>query len=328
MHQRHRLAVLEAWMDAGFGQADWSSPLSLSISPMGARALALARARAEGGLQMIGSSVGAPVEFLNLCRELGEASLAPGVQERHVPGLGRIAWSTVAGGGITLFALYHDEADLEALGEHALMAEKCVAARARFDGSRAASSLKSVALARLPLGVAILDRKGRCCEVNEAARAIANRNDGLTLVAGVLSCSDPVDRAALRRAVLASVEDERDVFTRVRRPGAARPYVLRAIGRRVPEQDVRYCLLMIVDPDAPPSAAPEIWRAMFNLTECEILVATALLSGCNVADLARRRGVAVDTVRQQKKSMFARLEVSSQAAAAAILSRVAAFAAC
>lgn len=313
-------------MDAGFGQADWSSPLSVSIRATGAKALVLARARAEGGLEIIGSSTGAPTQFWTICREVGEASCPPGVQERLVAGLGRIAWSAVAGGGVTLFGLYQADVDLETLCEYALMAERSLSARARYESSLMASTLKSVALARLPFGVAILDHQGRCYESNQAARAIANREDGLSFVGDVLSCRDPADRAALKQAIVASIEGGKDVLTRVRRPSAARPYVLHAIGCVAPEQHVRYCLLIIVDPDVPLSVAPEIWRAMFDLTESEGMVATALLSGCKLADLARRRGVTVDTVRQQKKSMLARLGVSGQATAAAILSRAALFA--
>ena len=83
--------------------------------------------------------------------------------------------------------------------------------------------------------------------------------------------------------------------------------------------------LMVADPDEAPSPGSEIWRAMFDLTECELIIAEGLVSGRRINDIATERGVSIETVRSQTKRMFERLNVSSQAEAAARLSRAAPF---
>ncbi len=122
------LSALQVWMSAGFGQSEWSTPLTWSLAPTGAKAMALFRKKA-GSIDLVGASAGASTDFLYLCKELGAATPMRGLQERHVVGLGRLAWS-VSGNRITLitFALYERRADLSRLGEIGSMAERCFSA--------------------------------------------------------------------------------------------------------------------------------------------------------------------------------------------------------
>lgn len=321
------LAALEVWLDASLVGGEWTGPLTWSLKAAGARALALASKDPTGAAKVEAASVGAPADFLNLCREICSGPCALGVQDRYVAGVGRLAWAAASarGASFILFAVYDDEADLEVLRQLGLIAGKCVAARFIMEADRNISSLKSVALEKLPIGVIIADKAGRCVETNETARAILSRADGLVLRGDRLSSRAEEDRQAVTTALNAGLGREGDVLVRISRKGGATPYVLRSMSRKTPTGSVS-SVLMVVDPDAPPAAAPEIWRAMFNLTDCELLVAQTIVSGGSVMDLAKRRGVAIGTVRQQKKSLLTRLDVTSQAAAAAILSRVAPFA--
>jgi hypothetical protein len=121
-----------AWREAEKGGADWSRPLTWSLSVTGAKALALSRMQVGGGaFQMLGASAGAPAEFLYLCRDVGGGPCAAGVQERHVSGLGTLAWSAVTTSGVSvvLFGLYDRRVDLDALNEIARICERCVSAR-------------------------------------------------------------------------------------------------------------------------------------------------------------------------------------------------------
>jgi len=321
------LAALEVWLDASLLGDDWTGPLTWSLKAAGARAMALASKDLSGSARVEGASVGASADFLNLCRDICSGPCAFGVQDRYVAGIGRLAWAgaPVRGGAIVLFAVFDDDAELEILGQLGLIAGKCVAARLIMEADRSASSLKSGALEKLPIGVVIADSEGQCVETNDTAREILARADGLLLRSGRLFCHALQDQRAVMAALNTDLERGRDVFVRISRKHGATPYVVRAMTTKAPTGRVS-SVLMIVDPDIPPAAAPEIWRAMFNLTDCELLVAQTIVSGGSVMDLARRRGVAVGTVRQQAKSLMKRLDVSSQAAAAAILSRVAPFA--
>ncbi len=64
---------------------------------------------------------------------------------------------------------------------------------------------------------------------------------------------------------------------------------------------------------------------MFDLTDCEVIIAEGLVLGRRIHDIATQRGVSIETVRTQTKRMFERLNLSSQAKAAARLSRTAPF---
>lgn len=121
------LSALQVWMGAGLGQTEWSTPLTWSLSATGAKAIALVQKK-PGGIDVLGASVGASADFLQLCRDMVIASCAPGIHERHVVGVGQLAWSVVIGQRLTLvtFALYENRADLRLLGEVSRMAERCV----------------------------------------------------------------------------------------------------------------------------------------------------------------------------------------------------------
>lgn len=318
------LSILDLWLDVCASDADWTRALTWTQNAAGARAVALVSRQASGAAQVIGASMGAPADFLNLCREIGGGPCASGLQERFVAGTGRLAWAQIAPAmSAVLFALYEDVADLDLLAKIADVSGKCFTARSEREARKTLVSLQKVALAQLTIGVAVLDRHGVCLDANAAAEAVFARADGLYLRSGKIGCRNPRDRKGLETALIGAPSDPVDLFVTITRDAGARPYVIRIL-RQMPSAAAS--IVMIIDPDAPPAAAPEVWRAMFSLTECELLVAETLVSGGNVTELAKRRGVTVNTVRQQKKSMLTRLEVSSQAAATAVLSRMAPFA--
>ena len=120
------------WRDACEKRRDWSGALTSSLAPTGSRALLLCRVHVNGGrFQLLGASAGAPIEFVNLCRQFGADVWMGGTQQRHVAGVGRVAWSAVTTGdaSVVLFGLYSEAADLPGLSHVALLSEKCVTER-------------------------------------------------------------------------------------------------------------------------------------------------------------------------------------------------------
>ncbi|MBX3430046.1 MAG: hypothetical protein KF779_10755 [Hyphomonadaceae bacterium] len=210
--------------------------------------------------------------------------------------------------------------------ETALVAAIAVATRLRLRHERATSELKTAAFDQLPFGTVIVDRQVRIAEQNEAFSALLARADGLTASQDKLICYEPSDQAALLRAVSSVLDGELNAaLVKVQRESGAQPYVIRLVGPRGEGRASEHCLLMVADPDEAPSPGSEIWRAMFDLTECELIIAEGLVSGRRINDIATERGVSIETVRSQTKRMFERLNVSSQAEAAARLSRAAPF---
>lgn len=64
--------------------------------------------------------------------------------------------------------------------------------------------------------------------------------------------------------------------------------------------------------NAAPSADPAALRDRFDLTEAEAALASALALGEHLTDYAERRGVRVQTVRNQLQSIFQKVGVNRQ----------------
>lgn len=272
---------LDCWMEAGLRGGDWRAPLDLSARMLGVEALVMiCEDRAS---QTMTASVGsdASIDFVLRCRELA-GQREP--QARYAPRLGCITWVSANTGPaerritVTIFALCQRQPETALLQSVARMAACSVGVKARLDALQAASALKMAAFDQLPFGVAIVDGHGRAVEMNETCRSMIARGDGLTFTEGRLVCRDRAGHAALARAVSAALKgDAGPAIVRVVRSGDADPYVVRAI--RSGRNGGAKCLLMIVDPDGGPPLGSDLWRAMFDLTDGELILAKSIVAG-------------------------------------------------
>jgi DNA-binding NarL/FixJ family response regulator len=320
------LVLFESWVNAALRGGDWIVPLTRSATLLEARAAVLVLS--ESGRTVLDASPDAPPEFIRLCSELAKVR-ATGFFERDDAELGRIAWTNVKpeGAGDVMFAaLFAGPVDQELFRDISAFAATNVATKARFASMRATSALKTAALETLPFGVVIVDCDLRVVESNEACRQILSRADGINVVCHRLHCREAVDQRALHKAIDRALGgDAAASVVKVRRNRGAQPYVVRVVTQRANVNGGKRCLLMIVNPDEAPTPCGDIWRAMFGLTDCELIIAEGIVNGQRINDIAHQRGVSVETVRTQTKRMFERLNVSSQAEAAARLSRTAPF---
>ena len=88
-----------------------------------------------------------------------------------------------------------------------------------------------------------------------------------------------------------------------------------AIARSAPAAPGDNCGRVTVLLPAVPKAQPvfgELLHALFGLTPAERGLATALSAGDHLCDIATNRGVALNTVRAQLKSVFGKVGVTSQ----------------
>ncbi|MEQ1818353.1 MAG: LuxR C-terminal-related transcriptional regulator [Terricaulis sp.] len=253
-----------------------------------------------------------------------------GVQEQQDPVVGRITWAATQrfeqGQRSLLFAQSDDRISHQSLRTLAASAASAMTTRADLDAMRMTSSLMTQACDQLGMGLVIVDANMTIVANNESWRNLLSRRDGLSALGDKLVCRDRGDQMKLT-ATIASVLTGRpgEATVRARRLGGAEPYVLRVSTAHRTGGAASHCLVMVVDPDETPVPNGEIWRAMFELTECELIIAEALLSGGRISEVATRRGVSRETVRSQTKRMFARLGVSSQVEAAVRLSRTTPF---
>ncbi|HEY6257947.1 MAG TPA: helix-turn-helix transcriptional regulator [Xanthobacteraceae bacterium] len=155
-------------------------------------------------------------------------------------------------------------------------------------------------------GVALVAAGGKLTYVNEAFRAIAQRNDGITLAKGVIEFAGAEARTRFEAAIgsvnrlragdplAAGVSD----FPVARSSGAqtylvsVRPLLER--GGNVEGESI--AIVFIRDPLGRSIAAPQMMRELFGFTESEASLAQALQSGMSLADYARSRAVSLNTV--------------------------------
>jgi len=324
MSRDARLLGFEVWMDAAMGEAGWTGALEISRDLLKARAaLIIDHGQDLDALIYDGR---APAAFVDYCRAL-TTRRSSGIQDGELADGGRAVWIRVEGraeqsiSDITFAILADGAIDLALFAELAMAAARAVAARARLASTQSLSALINAAFDHVPFGVATADAQGSVSDINEACRAVLARADGLSVQAGKLTCRQPDDQRALLSAIRTSLDGEGARVVRVARGGGAQPYVIRVLCPREHAIQRNHCMLMIIDPDDQPSPGAEIWRAMFDLTECELIIAEGLVAGRRITDIATERGVSIETVRTQTKRMFERLNVTSQVEATARLCR-------
>jgi DNA-binding CsgD family transcriptional regulator len=205
------------------------------------------------------------------------------------------------------------------------VSERLVAANLR---EKAASE----ALSQLKVGVILLDAKSRPVFVNAHAQAIAARCDGLLLSAATLSASCPADlqrlHAAIQKASALSrthrdasamaLRHDVPIRCRLQRTPPRPPLVVTVVP--VDGSMASDCLnlaasvlLLIVEPDRPPSPDPRCLDPSFQLTRREAQIAALLASGINLRDAAGQMGIGIGTARGYLKQVLAKTGTHRQA---------------
>lgn len=325
--------ALGCWIAAATGQMPLEAALNDSARVLGARSALLAVADTGGGEAFLTASSGTPECLGRLCREFAERPSPEGRGACAVDGLsGLLAWAPLqAEGGPPgsvgwFFAMFDGAVDRDGVDAVASLARRAIDAREGVSRLRRMAALGRVTLDQAQCGAAIADGNRMISEANDAFKAILGRGDAVQLARGALTCRRRGDEAALATAVHKAIHTplvEAPPF-RLHRTQSSTPYVCRVVSD--PQAAAEgWCVITILSPDYEPHLNEEMWRAMFRLTDCELMVARGLVSGKRLHDIAEQRGVSVQTVRSQVKRLFERLDVRTQAQAALLLSRVAAW---
>lgn len=91
-----------------------------------------------------------------------------------------------------------------------------------------------------------------------------------------------------------------------------------------PAREAGYAVVAVTDLDEPPAMLGwEDLAELFGISRAEAEIAIGLHEGIDLAEIAERRGVQLDTVRNQVKSLLRKLGLASQKHLAATLVRVA-----
>lgn len=169
--------------------------------------------------------------------------------------------------------------------------------------------------------MALLDSHGRVRRINARAAGIVAQGDGLRLVRGFLHAESPAEDARLQREIGAALGPKGadapspEGFALLSRPSGRPAWAVSAIplsrrlrrGRPVPAR------ALVTIAETVPRVDPARLRRGFGLSAAEAGIAVALAEGKRPEEIAAARGASVATVRAQLKSIFAKLDVSTQA---------------
>lgn len=162
-----------------------------------------------------------------------------------------------------------------------------------------------------------LDATGLAVRVNGAAEALLRLSDGLSLTRGRLVAGNAADHDLLRAEIggaLGQMSPGRfastGAFILVSRPSGKPPYALSVVP--LPRASGRERAIVTIASSQPSISAQSLEYA-FGLTRSEAKITSALIEGKSPEEIAGDRGVSLQTVRSQMKSIYKRLNVGSQA---------------
>ncbi|MGY3133809.1 DNA-binding CsgD family transcriptional regulator/PAS domain-containing protein [Bradyrhizobium sp. USDA 4501] len=228
-------------------------------------------------------------------------------------------------------APFSDE-ELEVLARLARHAENALRLSVRLFDADISKLALGDALARIGIGVFVLDSSKRIIFSNPAATS--RLGGGLAIINNRLSAGRPPEQRDLEAeidqalSVYPNSSSSRPIL--VRRERSDRPlvlYVLPVLGASLQDAATDFLtharvIVLAVDPVANAKADPAIVRDLLGLTLGEARVAALVGSGLSPVEAAQRLGIAEGTARVVLKRVFSKVGVSRQSELAALLGRM------
>ena len=170
------------------------------------------------------------------------------------------------------------------------------------------------------IGVVQLDRRGLIMAVNDRARGILRRGDGLADRNGMLHARASADRVGFDRLVGDALPTSGAVAVSgsmlVRRSAVLPPFVVHVKPVSVPQPDygARHvaALVLIVEPAHHQRVDPELVATTLGLTPGESQVAVWLAEGKNVRDMAEATGHTEGAIYWHLKEIYRKQSISRQ----------------
>jgi len=181
-------------------------------------------------------------------------------------------------------------------------------------------------LASANLAALILDSDGKAQAVTPSAQSMLGSE--IDIRSGSLWASDSSANEALGQLARRARNGLIDGLTPdivIRRPDGRKPILVQPIPVRGVGLDAlpgARILVMLTDLEANTTATAAELERLFDLSYAESHVAALLGQGHDPSEIARRRNVAVDTVRGQLKSIFRKLGAGRQSDVVSLLARL------
>ena len=177
-------------------------------------------------------------------------------------------------------------------------------------------------LDRLPLGVLLVDGRGRIVTMNRIARQIVSQNDGLRADAARVCRADvPAERERLAHLIASAANRE---SVKGAPPGGAvkltRPSGKRALsvlvapltGTGQAAGSRRAAILYVHDPESRRGTPVRVLADAYGLTASEARLLGALLDGKRLEDAAAQFGVSLNTVKTHLQNVFRKTDTTRQ----------------
>jgi DNA-binding CsgD family transcriptional regulator len=180
---------------------------------------------------------------------------------------------------------------------------------------RRMSSLALLALDQLGAGVIVIGNCGLVIEMNRAAEAIVHVEDGLLVREGLFCARRVFETAKLAKLIAGATEAKSRPAARrmlIERSGGLPPYLLTVMPLR---SDLvnrgGLAMIVVVDPARHCPSEKDL-AEFFGLSPAETRVATALMIGKRLSDIADEASVQITTVRTQLRSILRKVGVKRQ----------------
>jgi DNA-binding CsgD family transcriptional regulator len=183
---------------------------------------------------------------------------------------------------------------------------------------------KNIALTALnliPVGVILLDGRGRLLSLNRRARSILDQGDGLSLGVDGLQAVRPQDRRRLDGLLAPILNPEasperRAALCPISRTSMNPPYSLLAVPV-TPQSDFLWNTavrgaVFISAPEGSETASGHVLGALYGLTGTEARLAVQLMRGFSVDLSSRRVNISIHSARTYLKRIFAKTGVNRQ----------------
>nr|WP_147309630.1 helix-turn-helix transcriptional regulator [Cupriavidus taiwanensis] len=179
--------------------------------------------------------------------------------------------------------------------------------------SRAASALVDGLLDRSACALLVCDVHGRIDRLNREALRLLDQKTGLHQAAGMLRVNNVHAQQQLAAAMARAGAEQLPVFMSLHLPAGRHQVSVQPLDA-ASDMAVPRVLVSVAGNEPSGGSVPvDALRALFDLTEAEARLASALVDGVTVEQYAQRRGVKVGTVRFQLNQVLVKSGAHRQA---------------
>jgi DNA-binding CsgD family transcriptional regulator/PAS domain-containing protein len=203
----------------------------------------------------------------------------------------------------------------------------------RLSEARQSSDSLAQSLDRSPHGIYLVNGDARVRHVNRAGEALAAEGRGLAVKDGILRATSSDSTRALHQLIANAWPGEMEPHgggaLSLNRTGFHRPLSVIVSPLRADQpsfiRQVPSVIVCATDPETGIAPPEDRLRALFGFTAAEAKIAIELLTGCDLAAIAERKSLSVNTVRVHVARIMAKTETNRQAELVRLLERLSGF---